>query len=135
MQNAGFVVSWTSTRQISRITSYSVRNSIETPPSSPIKASSTRSAPAHKGTLARVLANTAEIPGSETAFAAFKALPIDPTRVTRGSGSGFTEPADELTGASSCQEAVDLMVDDIQRACRDVGNGHSEFVKMADVVR
>jgi hypothetical protein len=55
-----------------------------------------------------------------TNFAAFKALPIDRTR-REGSGSAFVEPSapDELAGVSTCQEAVDLMVDAISSACMD----------------
>jgi hypothetical protein len=55
-----------------------------------------------------------------TNFAAFKALPIDRTR-REGGGSTFVEPSapDELAGVSTCQEAVDLMVDAIANACED----------------
>jgi len=55
-----------------------------------------------------------------TNFAAFKALPIDRAR-REGSGSAFVEPSapDDLAGVSTCQEAVDLMVDAIASACVD----------------
>lgn len=70
-------------------------------------------------------------------FAAFKVLPIDPARI-RGSSSStsgmFAEASDELAGASSCREAVDLIVDSIQRACEDIGSAHVGFVTKEDVV-
>jgi len=55
-----------------------------------------------------------------TNFAAFKALPMDRAR-REVSGSAFIEPSapDDLAGVSTCQEAVDLMVDSIVSACRD----------------
>jgi hypothetical protein len=68
-------------------------------------------------------------------FAAFKALPIDPTRTQPGSGTGYTEPADDLTGASTCREAIDFMVDMIRRACEDLGVTHGNLVTNGDVVR
>lgn len=73
-------------------------------------------------------------------------LPIDPTRVRRGSSYGstieYSQAADELTSAANCKEAVDLVVDVIRRACDDVGSaataetrpGTDEFVVEEDVV-
>jgi phosphatidylinositol 4-phosphatase len=71
---------------------------------------------------------------SETTFAAFKALPIDPTRRQRSTGT-YTEEADELAGAANSQEAVNAMVESIQRACTDVGNVRDDLVKDEDVIR
>ncbi|KAH8106812.1 SacI homology domain-containing protein [Cristinia sonorae] len=144
-QNAGFVVTWRNTNQDTRVTSYSIRNSLETPPPSPgggppasprtITSPRLSRAPSKKGTaLSRILSNAATpILNDDVTFAAFKSLPIDPARSRRENGS-FVEPADELTGATSCKEAVDLMVEAIRRACADVGNTHPEFVKVEDVV-
>jgi hypothetical protein len=47
----------------------------------------------------------------------------------------YSEAADELSGASSCQEAADLIVDSIRRACEDVGVVGGGFVTNEDVVR
>jgi hypothetical protein len=80
------------------------------------------------------LSNATPAVGSETTYAAFKALPVDPTRIRQGSSTGYAEPADDLTGASSCKEAVDLMVGTIRRACEDLGSGQREF-KDGDVVK
>ncbi len=85
--------------------------------------------------LTRVLTNAAApATDQELTFAAFKALPIDPARSRKETGS-FFEPADELTGATNCQEAVNRMVDSIHNACMDVGNGHVHLVSENDVVR
>lgn len=75
--------------------------------------------------------------GSQTTFAAFKMLPIDPARIRRASssGGGYSDAAEEMSGASTCQEAVALIVDSIRRACEDVGSAHGEFITDADVVR
>jgi hypothetical protein len=57
-------------------------------------------------------------------FAAFKALPIDPARTRRGGSTFVVESApDELAAASTCGEAVDLMVDAIVRACAEAELG------------
>ncbi|KII89160.1 hypothetical protein PLICRDRAFT_40794 [Plicaturopsis crispa FD-325 SS-3] len=175
IQNAGFVVEWTSARQTGRVTSYSLRNSLDSAPSSPTPyatsfpppSSSPNPAHAHSSslsqaspaspatqrppapsrratvTLASILGTApappaSETPGSETTWAAFKALPLDPAREQ---DRGHT---DELTGASSCKEAVDIIVDTIRRACEDAGGGRvskvgglkvrDEFVKEGDVV-
>ncbi|EPQ58006.1 hypothetical protein GLOTRDRAFT_114553 [Gloeophyllum trabeum ATCC 11539] len=140
LQNAGFVVTWLNNNQDTRVTSYSIRNSIETlsPPSSPITSSpgklpSSLSSPRKGSKLSRVLSNAASDGSSATSYAAFKVLPLDPARTRRGSGN-FEEPADDLTGATNCKEAVDLIVDAIERACKDVGNTHDSFVVDEDVV-
>jgi len=61
-------------------------------------------------------------------------LPIDPARVRRASSYGSetardysytSQGADELTGAANCQEAVEMVVDVIRRACEDVGSASS----------
>ena len=67
-------------------------------------------------------------------FAAFKVLPIDPTRnrsETSAVSDQYVELSDEMQRASSCREAVDLIVDKIQDACE----GHGRFVTKEDVVR
>ncbi|KAL1944714.1 hypothetical protein VTO73DRAFT_3144 [Trametes versicolor] len=141
LQNAGFVVSWhNSLDQDTRVTSYSIRNSLDltTPPTSPSSATFSRlsmTAP-RKSTLplSRILSNAAApVAGQETAFAAFKALPVDPARARRESGS-FIQTADELANAKNCKEAVDMIVDAVRQACKDIGNDHHEFVTEADVV-
>lgn len=89
--------------------------------------------------LSNILTNAALATSSETTFAAFKVLPIDPARMRRGSSTGgnveYTEAADELSGASSCQEAVGLIVDCIRKAREDIGGAHDKFVRFEDVVR
>ena len=56
------------------------------------------------------------------------------TRVQNG--SRYTEPADDLASATSCKEAVDIIVDAIKRACEDVGNASGDdFVTEGDIVR
>ncbi|KAI0062325.1 hypothetical protein BV25DRAFT_670160 [Artomyces pyxidatus] len=155
IQNAGFTVEWLNSNQLTRVTSYSVRNSLDIP-STPLSSSPTKpsamptstttttalpapAAPARGPSAARLsrLLNNAVPPWvSDTSFAAFKALPIDPARRR---GSTLAEPAaDELAGAATCREAVDLMVDAIVRACEDVGGaqgrGGAPFVTEQDVV-
>lgn len=85
--------------------------------------------------LSRILSETvAPLAGQETIFAAFKALPVDPARSRRESGS-FIQPQDELASAKNCREAVDMIVEAIGQACYDIGNEHREFISEGDVVR
>ncbi|KAI0748534.1 SacI homology domain-containing protein [Daedaleopsis nitida] len=116
LQNTGFVVSWQNLQnQDTRLTSYSIRNSLDlaTPPASPSPVTTSR--------------------GQDTIFAAFKALPVDPARSRRETGS-FIQSQDELAGAKSCKEAVDMIVEAIRQACKDMGNEHRDFITEADVV-
>jgi hypothetical protein len=150
VQNAGFVVSWLNTNQITRVASYSVRNTMEAssrPPATPKTINNSISTVtrnslstlSRKGTtLSNILSHASLAVSKEKAFAAFKVLPIDPARIRRASSGGssaYAETSDELTGASSCQEAVELMVESIRQACEDIGGAQGEFITDADVVR
>jgi phosphatidylinositol 4-phosphatase len=81
--------------------------------------------------LSKILTRTAPNEPGDATFAAFKALPVDPAR-TRQAG---TSAADELVGAATCVDAVDIIVGAIQEACADIGNVRDDFVKNEDVVR
>jgi len=145
-QNAGFTLSWSSTNQTTRMTTYSMRNSMDmtrSPPSTPTQRTTFSAfigtSLQRRGTgvqLSRRLSMAAEpAQASDKVFAAFKVLPIDPARSRRATGS-IIEPADELSGAKNCKEAVDMMVESIVKACRDVGGGRqSNFVIEEAVVR
>ncbi|KAJ7125465.1 SacI homology domain-containing protein [Mycena crocata] len=161
-QNAGFVVSWVNANQMTRITSYSVRNSLDgiartaapvnkvtikslsaaaTSSIGRIPATLGRTSSAASALSARLL--NASVPSGElgstlTSFAAFKVLPIDPARTRRassvGGGGAYVDSAEELSGAGSCREAVDLMVDSIRRACEEMGNDGKVGEKGAGLV-
>lgn len=65
-------------------------------------------------------------------------LPIDPTRTRKemsADSDQYVALSDEMQRASSCREAVDLIVTRIQDACEDMGGGHGKFVTEEDVVR
>ena len=138
IQNAGLSVTWLNTDLVdSRMTSYSYRNKAED--------SSYVETPTfgHKyigNKLLRMMHTRASFkpatPGDagDTSFTAFKALPVGSTHVRNG--SRYTEAADDLTGAASCKEAVDLIVDTVKRACEDIGSGSGDdFVSEDDIVR
>ncbi|KAL1743446.1 SacI homology domain-containing protein [Schizophyllum fasciatum] len=203
-QNAGFIIKWISINQTTRVSSYSVKNTLDvsalalasdsndpitTEPisSSPVAESPTRynpltsansqtslsrrfSIPASLSNLNQSISNSVNplLPrkrktlalsdvlsnaesGGEATFAAFKVLQIDPTRTrheARGGSvvggtidsrtSAYAEPADELSGARDCQEAVDMIVEAVEAACKDVGGGigpkGEDFVKQEDIV-
>ncbi|GLB34696.1 putative inositol phosphatase [Lyophyllum shimeji] len=146
-QNAGFVITWHNSNQVTRV---------DGPPTTSIRPSlsgvaATRQSAINAGVkltqsltrtkvpvLSNILTNAALAAGSQTTFAAFKVLPIDPARVRRGSSTGqnveYMEAADELSGASNCREAADLIVESIRRACEDIGGTHRDFVTNEDVV-
>jgi phosphatidylinositol 4-phosphatase len=87
--------------------------------------------------LSKILSDAVTVASSsETTFAAFKVLPIDPARRQETNG-GYTIAGqmDESAAASTCQELVDLMTDAIKGACEGFGSAHGELVTEADVVR
>jgi hypothetical protein len=90
-----------------------------------------------KSTLSSVLDNATGSALGDMTFAAFKVLPIDPTRIRRGSKleSDYMEPANDLSSAASCEEAVNVVVQSIQLACQEAGNVNPEFIKEGSVVR
>ncbi|KAK0239924.1 SacI homology domain-containing protein [Armillaria nabsnona] len=139
-QNAGFVIEWLSSREITRVTSYSMRNSSDLLAISPLLKSNISSlgskyksmtvgpGGADRVTLSSILGNGHEN-DTEKTFAAFKMLPIDPTRSRSQSAS-----SEEVEIAGSCREAVNMVVERIKRACEDVGGVDSGFVREGDVV-
>lgn len=147
-QNAGFIVTWSVTHQESRTTSYSLRNNLDSPLSSThsvrkeIKPTAF-SLPSRNNVkrnthppLSNVISDT--VNAEQKSFAAFKALPIDPTRIRRASSTAsglYADTSDELNSASSCREAVDLIVNSIYRGCEDAGSTYSNFVTNEDIVR
>ncbi|CCM00021.1 uncharacterized protein FIBRA_02047 [Fibroporia radiculosa] len=144
-QNAGFVLVWRNVGQDTRVTSYSIRNSLDfsSPPPSPrqmipeppAQRRATVPSSMRRNTLLSGLLSRAAAPAEEMdkTFAAFKALPIDPMRSRRDTGS-FIEPADELAGATNCREAVDMIVNTIQQACCDAGTIDGSIVNEEDIV-
>ncbi|KAM6500271.1 SacI homology domain containing protein [Amanita muscaria] len=123
--NAGFIVQWLSSRQESRIGSYSVRNNVEDNVS-PFAAFM-------KGIPKKGQSRLGF--DSDKTYAAFKVLPVDPARIRRSSSTGdgaYAEVSDEMNNAATCREAVDLITSSIERASREAGGGVS--VKDEDVV-
>ncbi|KAI6166942.1 SacI homology domain-containing protein [Pisolithus thermaeus] len=145
IQNAGFLVSWLSVDQSSsqKVTSPYMHNSSQPP------ASEARRTPSVSRRLSSALinkfSNTSKSRAASThpprscidgdTFAAFKVLPIDPTRVEGEFTTTYGELTDDLTGATTCKEVVDLMVDAIKRACCKFGTGlREDFIVEEDVV-
>ncbi|KAH7889626.1 SacI homology domain-containing protein [Phlebopus sp. FC_14] len=150
LQNAGFSITWLNAQQVSsRMTSYSHVNS-PTPAVTTNTIVRGRNNPAPAGGSAnmvnrltkmiptpRVSTSMADKTGErdDTSFAAFKALPVDPARVRSGFSAGYAEPADDLTGAVTCKEVVDIVADAIKRACQEVNRAlPDDFVAEADIV-
>lgn len=86
-------------------------------------------------TLSRLLFN-ASVKSNRNllSFVALKALLIDPVRSRRGTGS-FDEYADDLAGATTFKEAVNVIVDAIRRALEDLGNADGLSIMESDIVR
>lgn len=144
-QNFGFIITWRNVDLDTRVTSYSIRNSLDLTltaptvsefPSLPSRLSKRMTVPLPQGMVASLLPKAA-VPVDDDAspFVAFKMLPIDPTRARRDTGS-FIEPADELSGAKNCKQATDLIVDTIRQACVDTERAPGDdFVAEEDIVR
>lgn len=129
LQNFGFKVTYLTAGETTRVTSYSLRNCAddvsETPQSPTSSRMSTRRG---SNVLSRVLSEAAGDKVDSIGFAAFKALPIDPARARRTTGS-FEETADDLSWAKNCKEAVEMIVSTIQRAVEDVGGPREDIVR------
>ncbi|KAH9843189.1 SacI homology domain-containing protein [Rhodofomes roseus] len=143
-QNSGFVVTWRNVGQDTRVTSYSIRNSLDLssplvpdlPPLSPrLSRRASAPAPQRKPTLSALLSKAAvPVAEGDSSFVAFKMLPIDPTRTRRDTGS-FIEPADELAGATNCKQAADMIVSTIRQACVEAGGAQGDnFIAEEDIV-
>ena len=65
---------------------------------------------------------------------AFKALPVDPARQRRTTGS-FEDDVDELSSAGNCKEATLRIVNAIVEACKNAGVTTEELLKEGDIVR
>lgn len=128
------------------MTSYSIRNCpedaskrspsvVSVNSSSQVKPMLPRREPTKTANLSGIMSKVSENAAGTTnvCFAAFKALPVDPARVRSGSSTGYAEPADDLAGATTCKQVVDMMVNNIKRACEDAGN--SPVIIDRDVVR
>ena len=132
-QNGGFVLTWLTWNQESRVTSYSVRNSLDSgspvppTPTSPSFGNRRRTSRNAASGLSNVLPSSSGL-GTKN-FAAFKVLPID-RREMGGVSDQYVELSDEMQSASSCRDAVDLIVDKICGAC-----GQGVSVSEGDVVR
>ncbi|KAF9053929.1 hypothetical protein BDZ89DRAFT_1153595 [Hymenopellis radicata] len=125
-QNAGFVIEWLNSHEITRVTSYSVRNSFGR---TFFFSTHTTGVVTAKGMVCTKV--------QRKSFAAFKMLPIDPARLRRTSSDGYDGPVigvEETEGAGSCREAVDMIVERIRSACEDSGSATPDFVKVEDVV-
>lgn len=111
-----------------------MRNSTGDLPESPSIIPGNHNARLSRGSLlSRVLSDTTASHNDVVSYAAFKALPVDPTRMRRTTGS-FEETANELSWAKTCKEAIDSIVDTIQHAVADAGGNASDLVKEEDIV-
>ncbi|KIL00905.1 hypothetical protein PAXRUDRAFT_128798 [Paxillus rubicundulus Ve08.2h10] len=167
IQNAGFSVTWLNTDLVSsRTASYSYENNAldislasgnhtgsRTTGDKNSRASQIRGGEKHlSDRLSRMLSTTStarptvsddRAQSGDTSFAAFKVLPVNPAHVRRGSTTGYAEPADDLAGATTCKEAVDLIADSIKRACHDIGGasdvnfifGEEDIVSVSEAQR
>lgn len=158
--NYGFTVTYLPNRLVTRVTTYSLRNAIGGGEVATVPASLTRPKlqqllsgasvsiknSANKesggGVLPKLLASVTVAAANQGAtdsnepkeiFTAFKALPVD-----QGSGSGVDSSetiVDPVLSAPTCRAAVDIMVNMIRSACKDVGNGQdSHFIQERDIV-
>ncbi|KAF8447889.1 SacI homology domain-containing protein [Boletus edulis BED1] len=148
-QNAGFIVTWLNTDLVSsRMTSYSYRNcpvDVSKSDSAHVEVHDKMAPGSAKSVGNRLLgmvhtratsksATLGDRAGSkDTSCAAFKALPMGSTHVRNA--SRYAEPADDLASATSCKEAVDIIVGAIQRACEDIGSASGKhFIVEEDIV-
>ncbi|KAG6335856.1 hypothetical protein ID866_3246 [Astraeus odoratus] len=141
IQNAGFTVSWLNTDQVnSRIAGLQCTDpakpspSVLTGPRTQLNILTNKLLNPLKSEAVQISSHHQYISG-DVVFAAFKVLPIDPARAHSDSAVVYGEPTDDLAGAKTCKEVVDMMVSTIERACHKVGSGlQHDFVVEENVV-
>ncbi|KAG8998701.1 hypothetical protein FRB94_005962 [Tulasnella sp. JGI-2019a] len=142
--NYGFVVNFRPRQNATRITSYALRNQATAYPSSPSGLEESwaeaMSSSAHKNVHAQtssILSNvlTASSMGpQEHLFVAFKAIPEEIERESRGNDGADEFVATNRT-SETCQQAVDGIVSAIRKACISAGTKPGEgFVSEGDIV-
>ncbi|KAI5121013.1 hypothetical protein M0805_005959 [Coniferiporia weirii] len=132
-QNYGFMIRYRTSSETTRTTSYSVRNVTDSVSGIQLSPQRTGTPGKGGGAHSRMLINVAAESGGVISFAAFKALPVDPARARRMTGS-FEEAADNLCWAKTCKEAVESIVGSVQQAVKDAGAERSDFVLESDIV-
>lgn len=122
--NYGFAITFHASPEDTRVTSYSVRNQPAAPgPASPPQ--SPTASDFNTGKLSKILSTAA--PADEVVTVAFKSLPVDLARGQTGDGRD--------AGPTTCQAAVENIVDILADACRVFGIVDEAFVEERDVVR
>jgi phosphatidylinositol 4-phosphatase len=139
--NYGFMLSFMSQGDSTRISSYSVGNTVDetvfSPPATPTTSgirdplSSEAKSPDEPATSSFLTQRTAG--SARVLFAAFKALPIEDSAHYVHMGMEGDE-TDKLK-AKSCQEVVEKIVEQIAQACSDHGNKTVPPIVRNDVVR
>ena len=137
-QNYGFLINYHPSSDSTRVSSYSVLNHssdvMQAVGSNPAaKPSAKRQSSVILSTMLNKI-NSVEETHDGQSFVAFKALPVDPARARRMTGS-FEEPiAGELL-VNDCKQAVEAMVDTIAQAIQTAfGNERTIIVQNAPVV-
>lgn len=115
LQNYGFMITYNSSGGIMRVTSYSMRNRADSTTEITTSSSMITSKSRGSNILSQILTANKETQGDEPSFVAFKALPVDPTRIRRITGS-FDETANSLLLERDCKQAVEAVVEDIYQA-------------------
>lgn len=132
--NYGFVITYRSTHQDTRVTSYSIRNQPVigqsqpgTPVQTPVQLSSSK--PGNLS-LSQILSNVSG--GDDLVSVAFKSLPVDPARWQ--GGGGFAEEGSRK-GPETCKEAVEEMLVEVKGVCEGAGVVDEGFIMDKDIVR
>ena len=140
-QNYGFTISFASSGQTTRVSSYSIRNSVDqlakamppTPGLSSRLSHNTLPDPPDSSLLSDLLATMAVTSEGSVTSASFKALPVDDSTRYVHPGSDSTE-SDRLDGPT-CRDAVERIVGAIRQACQDAGSAIRPYIVDRPIVR
>jgi hypothetical protein len=135
-QNYGFVIVFSTRHQITRVTSYSLHNSVDstglnkylTGVIQKVGTEETEST-----SLSRILSKAAEEATRDKSFVAFKALPVDVT-------SPYVQMGVEATGSeqikvTDCRQAVDFIIRCILHVAQEQGKSNPLVLEHKDIVR
>jgi len=120
-QNYGFVIAFSTKRQTIRVTSYSLRNTVDagtaTAKSSLKRRPQSASPDLESASLSKILSKAATEANRETSFVCFKALPVDIT--SHYVHMGVDADESEQMKVTDCRQAIDFILRCVLRVAQE----------------
>ena len=135
-QNYGFTINFSTRRQTTRVTSYSLRNTVDNIESTSILTATKRQSGTPEmdsASLSKILSKAATEATRDTCFVAFKALPVDIT--SQYFHMGVEETESEQMKVTDCRQAVEFILRCILRVSQERTQSNVLVLEHKDIVR